>query len=147
MWFSGFVFLILSLIVEVYLWWKLQASLIFLSGRTCPIGGWLNTFLPHCMYTPPFKSLRFVRFYNAFESFLCSPRLYLFDDKYNKCEIILQFKITVLRFKYILKYNLFLWCNAEFSAAITPVFILICWFAAQETFIIIMISDENSCAF
>ncbi len=29
MWFSGFVFLILSLIVEVYLWWKLQASLIF----------------------------------------------------------------------------------------------------------------------
>ena len=40
---------IMSLIVEVYLWWKLQASLIFLSGRTCTIGGWLNTFLPHCM--------------------------------------------------------------------------------------------------
>ncbi len=51
MWFSGFSFLILSLIVEVYLWWKLQASLVFLSGRTCTIGGWLNTFLPHCMYT------------------------------------------------------------------------------------------------
>ncbi len=50
MWFSGVFFLILSLIVEVYLWWKLQASLIFLSGRTCTIGGWLNTFLPHCMY-------------------------------------------------------------------------------------------------
>ncbi len=30
MWFSGFYFLILSLIVEVYLWWKLQASLVFL---------------------------------------------------------------------------------------------------------------------
>ncbi len=29
---------------------KLQASLIFLSGRTCTIGGWLNTFLPHCIY-------------------------------------------------------------------------------------------------
>ncbi len=43
-------FLISSLIVEVYLWWKLQASLIFLSGRTCTIGGWLNTFLPHCIY-------------------------------------------------------------------------------------------------
>ncbi len=43
-------FLILSLIVEVYLWWKLQASLIFLSWRTCTIGGWLNTFLPHCMF-------------------------------------------------------------------------------------------------
>ncbi len=50
MWFSGFFFLILSLIVKVYLWWKLQASLIFLSGRTCTIGGWLNTFLPHCIY-------------------------------------------------------------------------------------------------
>jgi hypothetical protein len=23
-------------------------GLIFLSGRTCTIGGWLNTFLPHC---------------------------------------------------------------------------------------------------
>ncbi len=46
MWFSGFFFLILSLIVDVYLWWKLQASLIFLSGRTCTIGGWLNTFFP-----------------------------------------------------------------------------------------------------
>ncbi len=49
MWFSGFFFLILSLIVEVYLWWKWQDALIFLSGRTCTIGGWLNTFLPHCM--------------------------------------------------------------------------------------------------
>ncbi len=47
--FLEFFFLILSLIVEVYLWWKLQASLIFLSGRTCTIGGWLNTFLPHCI--------------------------------------------------------------------------------------------------
>ncbi len=36
-----FFLIILSLIVEVYLWWKLQASLIFLSGRTCTIGGWL----------------------------------------------------------------------------------------------------------
>ncbi len=49
-------FLILSLIVEVYLWWKLQASLIFLSGRTCTIGGWLNTFLPHCIHIYIFSS-------------------------------------------------------------------------------------------
>ena len=35
----------ITVIVEVYLWWELQASLIFLSGRTCTIGGWLNTFL------------------------------------------------------------------------------------------------------
>ncbi len=60
MWFSGFSFLILSLIVEVYLWWKLQASLIFLSGRTCTIGGWLNTFLPHCIsHTSDFVSMQF----------------------------------------------------------------------------------------
>ena len=52
MWLSGFFSLILSVIVEVYLWWKLQASLIFLSGRTCTIGGWLNTFLPHCNSHP-----------------------------------------------------------------------------------------------
>ena len=45
MWFSGF-----SFIVEVYLWWKLQASLIFLCGSTCTIGGWPNTFWPHCRY-------------------------------------------------------------------------------------------------
>ncbi len=51
--FLDFFFLILSLIVEVYLWWKLQASLVFLSGRTCTIGGWLNTFLPHCTWTAP----------------------------------------------------------------------------------------------
>ncbi len=56
--FLDFFFLILYLIVEVYLWWKLQASLIFLSGRTCTIGGWLNTFLPHCIYI--------YNFYNSF---------------------------------------------------------------------------------
>ena len=37
MWFSGYFFLILSVIVEVSLWWKLQASLIFLSRRNCTI--------------------------------------------------------------------------------------------------------------
>ncbi len=59
MWFFWIFFLILSLIVEVYLWWKLQASLIFLSGRTCTIGGWLNTFLPHCMFFPFWFFARF----------------------------------------------------------------------------------------
>jgi len=43
---------------------------------------------------------------------LCSSRLHLFDQKYSKnsnmqyCEILLQFKTTVLFF--ILKYNLIL---------------------------------------
>ncbi len=55
--FLDFFFLILSLIVELYLWWKLQASLIFLSGRTCTIGGWLNTFLPHCISKFNFYSI------------------------------------------------------------------------------------------
>ncbi len=51
------------------------------------------------------------------------------------------------------KSSLFLWCKAEFSATITPVFsitwsleiIIICWFSAQETFHII-INIEISCA-
>ena len=46
------IFWILSVIVEVYLWLNLQASLIFLSGKTCTIGGWLNTFLPQCIFRP-----------------------------------------------------------------------------------------------
>lgn len=44
---SIFCFHILSLTVEVYLRGKLQASVIFLSERTCTTGGWLNTFLPN----------------------------------------------------------------------------------------------------
>ncbi len=41
-------------------------------------------------------------------------------------------------FEYILKCNLFLWCKAEFSSVShdPSEIILICWFAAQETFII-----------
>ncbi len=65
-------FLILSLIFEVYLWWKLQASLIFLSGRTCTIGGWLNKFLPHCIYI--YKS----SFVNLFIWFIENIWLYIY---------------------------------------------------------------------
>ncbi len=40
-----------------------------------------------------------------------------------RSEILLQFKITAFYLcLYVLKCNLFLWCKAEFSAAITPVF-------------------------
>ncbi len=50
-------------------------------------------------------------------------------------------------------WNLFLWYKAEFSASLLQFsvshdpseIILICWFAAQETFLII-INVENSCA-
>ena len=48
MWFSGF-----SSSHFVCHSWSVPmmtiTGLIFLSGRTCTIGGWLNTFLPHCM--------------------------------------------------------------------------------------------------
>ncbi len=53
----------------------------------------------------------------------------------------------------MLKCNLFLWCNAVFSALLLQSsvshdpseIIIICWFAAQETFLII-IFFENSCS-
>ncbi len=53
----------------------------------------------------------------------------------------------------IKKFNLFQWCNAEFSASLLQSsashdfseIIIICWFAAHETIIIIN-NVENSCA-
>ncbi len=83
--FLFFFFLILSLIIEVYLWWKLQASLIFLSGRTCTICGWLNTFLPHCIY---------IYIY-----------IYIYIIKYNKLICKKQFGIYIV-------YIVFLTINA-----------------------------------
>ncbi len=78
-----------------------------------------------------------------------SAWLHLFDEKYSKnCKkeiiykIVLQFKINVF-YEYIAK------CN--FYSIISPVFsdpseiTLICWFAAQETSLII-INVENSWA-
>ncbi len=82
----------------------------------------------------------------------CSPRLHLFDQKYSKnCEIILQFKITV--FYVNIFQNVIYSCDQSWIfSIITPVFsvtwsseiILICWFAAQETFLI-MISVKLRC--
>ncbi len=61
-------------------------------------------------------------------------------------------KITVFLFVCILKWNVFLWNKAEFSASLLQSsvshdpseIIIICWFAAQET--ILIINVENSCA-
>ncbi len=39
--------------------------------------------------------------------------------------------------EYILKCNWFLWCKAELSHDPSEI-ILICWFAVQETFLIII---------
>ncbi len=68
-------------------------------------------------------------------------------------ETLLQSKTNVFFFNLFVKYNLFLWCKAEFSASLLQSsvshdpseIILICWFAAQETFLIIN-NAENSCA-
>ncbi len=87
MWFSGFSFLILSLIVEVYLWWKLQASLIFLSGRTCIIGGWLNNFLPHCIYI----------FMSIYQSVSLSVSIYLSLFLYASLSLSLSVCLSVSR--------------------------------------------------
>ncbi len=73
-------------------------------------------------YTLPFKSLQYSTVQNTL-----------------KLEIlwnIITIEMKYFLFEFILKLNIFLWCNAEF---------LICWFAAQETFLII-INVENSCA-
>jgi hypothetical protein len=49
MWFSGF--LRFRLTVEEYLWWKLQTSAYFISGKTCKIGSASNTCSPYCIVT------------------------------------------------------------------------------------------------
>ena len=46
----------------MYLWWKLQASLIFLSGRTCTIVGWLNIFFAPLYTQLVFKGIAFKLF-------------------------------------------------------------------------------------
>ncbi len=62
------------------------------------------------------------------------------------CEILLQFNCsTGFYLNIFLKCNLFLWCKAVFSALLQSSvshdpseIILICWFAAQDTFLIII---------
>ncbi len=59
--------------------------------------------------------------------------------------IIIVLNICFLSY-YILKCNLFLWCKAEFSVSLLQAsvshdsleIILICWFAAQEAFLLII---------
>ncbi len=82
--------------------------------------------------------------YTFERSLFCSPRLHVIGKKYSKIfEILLQNKIAVF-YVHVL--------NCIFSI-ITPVFsvtwsseiIIICWFAAQNTFLIIN-NIENSYA-
>ncbi len=81
-------------------------------------------------------------------SLFCSQRLHLFDQKHCKNYTILKyyyhFKNVFFVCEYIIKCNLFLWCKADFSESLfqSSEIILICWFAFQETFLII-INVEN----
>ncbi len=71
-----------------------------------------------------------------------------------KIAILLQFKITAFYLNIYFKCDLFLRCKAEFSSQLlqssvshdAPEIILICWFTAQETFLII-INVKNSYIF
>ncbi len=102
-----------------------------------------------CYSIPPFKSLGIVMFSKRSHQ----SCIYLIKNtvKTDICEILLQFKITVFCCKIYLKCNLFLWCAAEFSASLLQSsvshdpseIILICWFAAQETFLIIIINVKK----
>ncbi len=59
-----------------------------------------------------------------------------------------------MKYLYIFKCYFSLWCKAEFSAPLFQLSVsrdpseitLICWFAVQETFLIIIINSKNSCA-
>ncbi len=105
-------FLILSLIVEVYLWWQLQASLIFLSGRTCTIGGWLNTVLPHCMYNvhTHYSSQKLnSKICNVSEEFSSAHRAWIYFIQNTAKAVILG---NILLFKKLLSIwicNWFVW--------------------------------------
>ncbi len=82
-------------------------------------------------------------------SFLCSPRLHLFDQKYSKKKIILLFNIlnwikikiknSCSQFYCILKCNLF---HGKTEFIFNP----LCWFGAQGKFIVFIyiINVENS---
>ncbi len=92
------------------------------------------------------------RLSNVFKEVSCVHQDYIYlaknTVKHWSCEILLQFQIMVFYFNVYFQYNLLLWCNAEFPAVINSSLqssvshdpseiILICWFAAQETFLII----------
>ncbi len=79
--------------------------------------------------------------------------IYLINNIVKNCNIVKYYSLKELFSIYIVKYNWFLWCKAEFSASLLQStvshdpseIILICWFAAQGTFLII-INGENNCA-
>ncbi len=102
----------------------------------------------------PFKAFELVRSFNVSErSLFCSSKLHLFDQKYCK-NLKYFFKFQTAVFYVNICYDVIYFCDQScIFSIITPVFsvtwsseiIIIYWFAAQETFLII-INVENSCA-
>ncbi len=109
--------------------------------------------IPRWPITLPFKSLSYEDW-----SFLCFWKFLMLTKaaclliwskcslKLSFCEILLQYKITVFYHNICLKSNLVLWWQSWISSIIAPVFSVtwffrshyICWFAAQEPFLIII---------
>ncbi len=104
-----------------------------------------------------FKCLGLVRFFMFLKevSHAHPGCIYLIKNTVKSLQfwIIITIQNSCFLFEHILKCNLFLWCAAEFSASLLQSsvshdpseIILICWFAAQGTLLII-INVENSCA-
>ncbi len=94
--------------------------------------------------TLPFKQMESVRV--SERSLFCSPRLHLFDQKYCKnSEMLLKFKLAV--FCLNICSNIIYFCDqscifsiitAVFSVTWSSEIIIIYWFAAQQTFLIII---------
>ncbi len=119
-------------------------------GLSFELSNNLSTFMMKCVWL--------VILFNVFErSLFCSPRLHLFDQKYFKNSKIVKYFYNLKWLFSISVYNKILFISvikAEFSASLLQSsvshdpseIILICWFDAQETFIIIIINVENSWA-
>ncbi len=97
-----------------------------------------------------FKSLWSVRFFTHFfeSSLLCLPRLHLIDT--NKVKTVILWNICTVSNKYYI-INVIYSCDAklnylqsllQFSVSHDPLdIIFVCWFAAQESFIIIHVEN------
>ncbi len=82
-----------------------------------------------------------ISFYFFERSLFCSPRLHLYDKKYSKnSEILLQFICFLsiycqMSFISVMRRWIFSIITPVFSVTCSSEIIIICWFAAQETFL------------
>ncbi len=100
-----------------YVWWP------SIHSQTVSAGGRYIQYKVNGVLILQFRSRS--DFFNVFffvGSLLYLPRLHLFDPKYYKNSNIITIYNNCFLFEYNSKCNLFLWCKAEFSEAIAPVF-------------------------